>query len=29
VAALVAEGRTMLAANPLPGTAVRQHEGIG
>jgi diadenosine tetraphosphate (Ap4A) HIT family hydrolase len=29
VAALVAEGRKMLAANPLPGAAVRHHEGIG
>jgi diadenosine tetraphosphate (Ap4A) HIT family hydrolase len=29
VAALVAEGRKMLAANPLPGTLLRHHEGIG
>jgi diadenosine tetraphosphate (Ap4A) HIT family hydrolase len=29
VAALVAEGRTMLASNPLPGAPVRHDEGIG
>jgi diadenosine tetraphosphate (Ap4A) HIT family hydrolase len=29
VAALVAEGRNLLASNPLPGSVVRKHEGIG
>ena len=29
VAALVAEGRRLLASNPLPGSSVRHHEGTG